>query len=43
MVKSLDEIKEGFRELMGSLSIEEIVTNTELRKQLEGFNAALEA
>lgn len=39
--EQIEAIKEEFRGLMASLSEEEIVTNFELQKELEGFHALL--
>ena len=41
MYRTIEEIKECFREIMGTLSLEEIVSNEKLKERLEGFNAVL--
>ena len=39
--EQIEVIKESFRDLMAMLSEEEIVTNIDLQKELEGFHALL--
>ncbi len=39
--EQIEVIKESFRDFMATLSEEEIVTNIDLQKELEGFQALL--